>query len=180
MSREVGAIPVGRARARERRLEDLPRRADDPPVQSRDSNLVTRFHDRVLHLGIQLGILLEERIDLRGRLNVRPMVEEMRDGNALRQFDEAADMIAVVVSGNEVVDLLEACLADSGHDAIGVAGGGRASVPRIDEHRLTGRRHVESGVTALHVYHIHVQCLRRLRCGKRRKEGETRKKQNGY
>ena len=45
-------------------------------------------------------------------------------------------MIAMVVRGDQVIDLRDPGVLDRGHDAIGVADGGGAGVSRIDEDRL--------------------------------------------
>ncbi len=48
----------------------------------------------------------------------------------------AAEVIAVPVRGDQVVDLREAGVLDRGHDATGVAHRGRAGVSRVDQQRL--------------------------------------------
>src|SRR5712691_11620201 len=136
MSLEAATIRIRRTGARERRPENLPRGAHDAPVQTAHGNPVAGFCDRVLRLDEELRVLLEYRIDLRARLNIRPMVDELFDGDARRELGQTADMITVVMGGDQVIDLRDSSVLDRGHDAISVTDGGGASVSSIDEDRL--------------------------------------------
>ena len=62
-----------------------------------------------------------------------------------------AEVIAVVVRGDQVIDLRHAGVLHGGHDPVGVARRGRAAVAGVDEQRLAGRRHEQRGVAALDV-----------------------------
>ena len=110
---------------------------------------------------MQCRILLEHRIDLRTRLDVGSVVDELLDRNARRQLGQAADVIGMEVSGDQVVDLFDPGLLHCGHDAIGVTDGGGTGVSRIDEHRLARRRNPQLRISALDIDDIDVQCLRR-------------------
>ena len=76
-----------------------------------------------------------------------------------------------------MIDLRETGVLDRGHDAIAVALGSRAAVTRINQHRLTGRRHEERGVATLHVDDIDVQGLAGLRGRNRRGQREGQQAQ---
>ena len=67
-------------------------------------------------------------------------------------------LVHVPVRGDQVVDLREPGVLDGRHDAAGVSGAGGAAVPRVDEDRLTGGRHKERGVPALHVDDVDIEC----------------------
>src|SRR5262245_50113175 len=98
--------------------------------------LVTRFHDGVFGVAIQRRIdLREELIRLFIGLRVRSMIDELTDGNPAGQFGHAAEVIEVPVSGDQVVDLREAGIIYSFHDASGVASR-RAKISGIDKNRL--------------------------------------------
>jgi hypothetical protein len=76
------------------------------------------------------------------------------------QLGKAPDMIAVIVSNNQVIDPLNAGVPDRGHNASGIPDGPVAAIPCIDEHRFPGGRGKEHGIPALHVDHINVQRVR--------------------
>ena len=97
------------------------------------------------------------------------MIDELLNGDAFREFQKATNMVAVVVSRNQVIDLFEAGIPDSGHDAIRVAHRRRPRIPRIDENRLPRGRNIKLGIAPLDIHHIDVQRLRRpiLRNGRR-------------
>ena len=90
----------------------------------------------MLRLGGKLSILLEHRIDLCARLHVGPVVDELSDGNPRRELGKAADVIAVVVRRDQMIDLRDPGVLDGRHDAVGVADRGGARVPGIDEDRF--------------------------------------------
>src|SRR6516225_6769665 len=88
------------------------------------------------------------------------MVNEFLDGNMAREFGETTDMIVVVVSDDQVIDLFEAGVLDGGHNASCIANGGVSTVSSIDKHGLSGRRHKQDGIAAFYVDHINVERLR--------------------
>jgi hypothetical protein len=127
---------IRRAGARQRRLQNLPCGTDDAPVEAGDGNPGAGLGNGVLRPGGKFSILPEHRIDLRGRLHVGPVVDELLDGNPRRELGKAADVIAVVVRRNQVIDLREPGVLDGRHDAVGVADSGGARVPGINQDRL--------------------------------------------
>ena len=90
------------------------------------------------------------------------MVNELLDGNMGREFGKTADMIVVVVSDNQVIDLLDASVLDGGHNASRITNCTVSTVPSINKHRFSGRRDKKDSIAALHVDHINVQRLRRF------------------
>ena len=123
-----GARGVRRRLPGERRLNDLRGRRHDPPVQALDLQLVARFGDGVLRLR-ELGVFaLEERVGVLVGLSVGAVIDKVCDRDPLRELAEAADVIAVVMGRNQVIDARHACALRRGGDAVGVACGAGASV----------------------------------------------------
>ena len=72
-------------------------------------DLVADLGDRVLGVGVERRIdLREEFVDRRSGLNVRAVVDEFADRDAIGEFGHAAEMIAMPVRGDEVIDLGQA------------------------------------------------------------------------
>src|SRR5579864_6981169 len=98
------------------------------------------------------------------------MVDELFDGDMSRQLGKAADVIVVIVSDYQVIDLLNAGVLDRCHNASSIPDGAVPAVPGIDEHRFPGGRYKKHGISAFHVDHINVQGVPALcnseRCGK--------------
>jgi hypothetical protein len=67
------------------------------------------------------------------------VVNEVFDWNTGRKFRETADMIRVVVTDNQVIDLVEAGVMDGGHNSFRVTDGAWSAVSGIDQHRFSGR-----------------------------------------
>ena len=174
LGREVGTIRVWGGFALDRCLDDFCSRSHNAPIDIGNRNFVAGFRYRVLRLAVELPVAaLEKRIHIRVGLSVRSMVDELFDGNAGSELGQAPDMITVVVSGDEVVDLREARVPGRGQNAFGITYRGGAAVSGIDEHRLSRRRGEEHGVTALDVHYINIQ--RRspaLRYSDRRREDQ--------
>ncbi len=76
------------------------------------------------------------------------MIDEGPDWNAFRQLDQVADVIHVVVRGDQIVDLFHTRVSDRGHDPIQVS---RTRETRVDEGRLARWRHVQGGLAAFNV-----------------------------
>src|SRR6185369_17243316 len=106
------------------------------PVQTGDGNPSAGLRNGVLRLGGKLSILLEHWIDLWSRLHVGSVVDELLDGNPRRELGKAADVIAVVVRRNQMIDLRDPGVLDGRHEAVRVAHIGAARVPGINEDRL--------------------------------------------
>ena len=112
-----------------------------------------------LRLGVELRIDLGQEIVGGGRrLHVGAMIDEMPDRDALGELGHAAEMIAVPMGDDQMVDLGEAGVLGGRHDAPGIADRrlGR-DIAGVDEQRFAGRRDEERGVAALDVDHVDVQ-----------------------
>ena len=158
LGREVGTIRVRGGFALDRCLDDFCSRSHNAPIDIGNRNFVAGFRYRVLRLAVELPVAaLEKPVHIRVGLSVRSMVDELFDGNAGSELGQAPDMITVVVSGDEVVDLREARVPGRGQNAFGITYRGGATVSGIDEHRLSRRRGEEHGVTALDVHYINIQ-----------------------
>jgi hypothetical protein len=72
-----------------------------------------------------------------------------------------------------VIDLLQAGVFHSSHDAIGVSRSGGAAVPGVDEQRLTGGCRKECGVSAFDVDQVDIERLASLR-GRERHDSHNR------
>ena len=85
----------------------------------------------------------------------------MLDRDLLGELGEPAEVIAVPVRDDQVVDLRQARIVDGFHDAAGIARrGDGAGVARVHQHRLTGGRDEERGIAAFHVDDIDRQRFR--------------------
>ena len=56
-----------------------------------------------------------------GGLHVLAMIDEFADGNLRSERGEAAEVVAVPVRDDQMIDLREPGVMDRGHDAAGVA-----------------------------------------------------------
>ncbi len=94
------------------------------------------------------------------------MVDVIADRDALRQFRHAAEMVAMPVRGDQIVDLGQTGVAGRRHDALGVAHRrvGR-HIAGIDQHRLARGRNEQRRLAAFDVDHINIQSGPRLRRG---------------
>ena len=95
------------------------------------------------------------------------MVDELPDRNARSELGHAAEVIAVPVGGDQVIDAAEAGILDRGHDPVRIPRRRRPAVAGVDQHRLSGRRDEQGGVAALDVDDIDLEILggARLRRG---------------
>src|SRR5260370_27508658 len=84
------------------------------------------------------------------------------EAKAAGEWGETADMIVVVVSDDQVIDLLDAGVLDGRHDAPRITNRTVSTVTRIDKHRFSGRRDKKDGIAALHIDHVDVQRFRSL------------------
>ncbi len=156
---EAGAIRIGRARAGKRGLYGRAGGGHHPHLDARDRDPVARLHDRVSRLGVELRVRFRNKVIGRRRgLNVRPMIDEMLDRDELGELGYAAEMIAVPMGDDEMVDLRQTGVLDGRHDAPGVPDRRvRRHIAGIDEERFARWRHQERGVAALDVDHVDVE-----------------------
>ena len=152
---------TGLAGARERRADDSTRRRHHPDDETSNGNRVTGSDHRMLRFGVQSGIRrLQEPVGRFVRLHVRPMVDEMPNRNPRSELGEAAVVVAVPMRCDQVINLRHTARSGGVDDSAGVPRRAHAPVSRIDEQRLTRRRHEERRVTAFYVDNIDVQSLR--------------------
>src|SRR5712691_3145714 len=184
MTPEARAGWIGRAGAGQRGLEHLCRRAHDAPFQTFERNPVAGLDDRAPGPGVESRVLLENQIYLTARLYVRSMVDEFLDRNARGELGKSADMIAVEVSGDHVIDLRHPGIPDRGHDAIGVADRGITAVSRVVDDGFAGWRDPQLGIAAFHVDDVDVERFRHgpLCCWKRprKRNGRYDRHQNAH
>ena len=95
------------AAARQRRLDHLPGRRHDPPVDPGDRDLVSRLDDGVRRFPVQLGVGLLEARDLLTLFDAWTVIDEVLDRNALRQLLQTANVIDVIVGHEHIVDLCQ-------------------------------------------------------------------------
>src|SRR5262245_36574753 len=82
---------------------------------------------------------LQECVGVRIWLWVGAMIDEFHDRYARRKLGESANVIAVIVSRDEVVDLRQPGILCCSSNALGITNGGGPAVSRIDENRFAGR-----------------------------------------
>jgi hypothetical protein len=66
-------------------------------------------------------------------LDIGAVIDEIPDRDARGELRHAAKVIAVPVSGNQVVDPYEPCVFDGGHNALGIPHSGCAGISGVDE-----------------------------------------------
>src|SRR4051794_38400890 len=110
------------------------------------------------------------------------MIDERANRDPLRELLHAADVIDVIVRGQEVVNLRQAGVGDGRHEAIRVAS---TRVAAVYEQRLPAWRDVERRLAPFCVDDVHDQRLRRgwlrrpaLRAIERGKRRDASKHQN--
>ena len=84
-------------------------------------------------------VLLHHPVDLRAWLHVRPMVDELENGDARRDLGDATDVVGMEVRGDQMIDPRETCILGGCENAFGIAHGCGPTVAGVDEHRLAGR-----------------------------------------
>ena len=105
---------------------------------------------------LRIGLLQKVVGGLAG-LDVGAMVDEFADGDLRGELGQAAEVIAVPVRDDQMIDLGEAGVMDGIHDAAGIANGAGRDVARIHEQRLAGGRDEERGVAAFDVDDVDVE-----------------------
>jgi hypothetical protein len=85
------------------------------------------------------------------------VIDEVSDRDSRRKLRHRAEVIAVIVRGDQVIDSRELRVRGRGHDPRGVTRGGRAAVARVDQQRLAGRRDEQGGVAPFDIHHVDVQ-----------------------
>jgi hypothetical protein len=98
-------------------------------------------------------------------LLVGAVVHERADLDAGSKLGGSAHVIAVIVSNDHVIELVETFSFRGREDTIGISPV-ESRPSRIDQHGLTARIHEQCRLAALHVNEIDVQGLRRLGCGR--------------
>jgi hypothetical protein len=158
LRRVLRAVRIHATRAWHGTRQHLARSADDAHGDARDRHEVPWLHDRPLRSAIKGGIrLLHELVGGRRRLRVRAVVDEVTDGDPPRQRRHPAEVIAVVVRRDQMIDLRQARIRHGRGNPPRVPDGAGAAVPRVNEERFTGWRHEKSGVAPFHVDEVHLQ-----------------------
>src|SRR5947199_331290 len=83
------------------------------------------------------------------------MVYEFLNADSVCEFGDSADMINMVVSYDQVINLLDLCVLECGHDAPNITDGAIAT--RVDEHRFSEGGNEKHGIATLDVYYVNVQ-----------------------
>jgi hypothetical protein len=105
--------------------------------------------------------LLEKRVGSLARLSIRAVIDELSNRNLRGKFSQAAEMIAVPVGRNQMIDLASSRVLDRLEDAAGVARRRCPGIPGINEQRLMGRRDEQRGVATFDIDDVDVQSLGR-------------------
>ena len=101
------------------------------------------------------GLALVERLS--NDTNGAPfMIDKCADWNAAGQFYEIANVIDVIMSRDEIVDLLHACISDRRHNSIEIP---RARKAGVDDGGLAGRRDIQGCLPTLDVNHPNLERL---------------------
>src|SRR5579859_5901933 len=120
------------------------------------------------HPGVARGSFLISCVVGPGHLGifqVRAVIDESSDFDAIDQLRHAANVVAMVVRDEHVVDLCQTGLVSSGEDSISIA----AFVARpagINQQRLSRRTYYQRGLAALYVDEIDLKRHRVRSCSK--------------
>src|SRR5262249_46448467 len=137
---EVCTIWIGFAGAGKRSLDGLTGRRHHNRADTGKTDLVTGFRHCMFCVPVKLRIcVLQKGIGCGSRLSVWPMVDELTDGNSLRQFRHSAEMVAMPMRRYQMINLLQLGIFCGCNDAIGIARSGRAGVARVNEEGLALR-----------------------------------------
>jgi hypothetical protein len=79
------------------------------------------------------------------------VIDERADRDPLRELLQSADVIDVVVRGDQKIDLGDAGVLDRVHQAVGVTA---ARIAGVDEHGLSRRRDPQRRLSAFRVDHV--------------------------
>ena len=152
---DARARRVGTTRPWERSLDHVPIRRDDAPVKSGNGQLVAGLRDHVCPGRVQLRIGRSREVRglrlLRVGLLVRAVVDELLDRQALRELLHPAEMVAVPMRRDQMVDPGHARILGGRHNPVCVADGAGPRVAGVDENRLAGWRHVKDCVPTLDI-----------------------------
>ena len=102
------------------------------------------------------------------------------DRDLRRELRQPAEVVAVPVRDDQVIDLLQVRVFDRRHDAAGVAHGARRHVARIHEQRFAGRRDEKRRVAAFDVDYIDVEGLPRLALRQRSRRRQRQPQQQHH
>src|SRR5271168_5424348 len=106
-------------------------------------------------------------------LHGRSMIDESSNLDALGQLRYATDMIAMVVSDDDIVDFLDLGVLHGGQDAVGIAPA-EPSPAGVYQHGLARRRHDQRGLPALDVDEINLEGFSARGAGERQQEEEAK------
>ena len=114
---EIRAFGVRLAGAGERRVDHLAAGGEDFDVEALDRDRVAGLHQDVRPFLAEGGVFVVQH--LRGLVvfDARAVVHEIADGQFLGELPDAAHVVGVVVSGDQVVDFLDARHLGGGRDA---------------------------------------------------------------
>src|SRR5262245_26255294 len=159
-----GAVRIRLSGTRKRCRDVLASRFYDSPLETRDSDLVTGFHDSVLRVGVERRIRHLQKV-IRARLYRDSVINKFANGFLGRQFCHAAEVIAMAVGGDEVVDLFETRILDGIEDASGIPARSSACVSGINKDGLSGRGNKQRRIPTLDIDNVNIQspgcsCLR--------------------
>ena len=90
--------------SRQRFLQGLAAGGDDAELETGNGHAVAGLYDGVLRLAVQLGVCRLKALDLLAHLDVRTVIDVVSNRHPLRQLRHAANVIDVVVRGDEIVD----------------------------------------------------------------------------
>src|SRR5271167_1747463 len=109
-------------------------------------------------VGESLLVGVEVGVDVGGELAVGAVIDESADGNFLDELGHPADVVEVIVSDQNIIELRDAGALRGSGDAIGVAAlvVGPAGV---DEKRLSGRGDEEGRLASFNIDEIDLERL---------------------
>ena len=149
---EARAVGIRKSAPGQIGLEDVAARRDDRPFQSVDRNPVAWIEDRPGCVGYESRIHIgEERHGVWLALYRRTGVVIRPDRDIRGQFGHAAEVIAMPVRGNEVVDLRQTGILGSFENSPGIAHGVGTAVTGIDEHGFPGGAYKQGRVAAFNI-----------------------------
>src|SRR5213594_2914000 len=152
------AIRIHLSGSRQRRFDRLACGRDNSHIDFVERNRVTPIDDCMLRAAVELWIRLrQERVGFRIGSNVRAMVDELANRNAVCQSSHPTEVIQMPMSRDQMIDPLDTGILDGSHNSSRIALRS-SNVTGVHHKGLSGWRYEERRIAAFDIDHIDAQC----------------------
>ena len=128
-------------------------RGNDLDIEPLQRYAIARLHDRRGALGGGPVPGLLQVVGTLAGLRILSVGDEVDDRKAFRQLGDPANMVAMIMRDQQVVDPLQTCLLRRLDDAVGVARL-QTRPTRIHQQRLAGGRHDQRTLPTFHINEV--------------------------